>query len=181
MDYLGSEQPYGIRSNSGYLLFFPRITKYEGQDERHNKEVSEAFILSEIIIKALKATKMKAKQPIENFFDDEVFYENLGEYLDGSMGIERAEDLADIPSDFTKTFQLSQMQPMFQMNLVKLANILLDWHEDSLPEDCDLNIIDNALKESIDFDRLNSLIPKYWYTNGEFVTVTKQNLIDYFD
>ena len=124
---------------------------------------------------------MKAKQIIINFFDDEVFYENLGEYLDGSMGIEKAEELGDIPNDFTKTFQLSHMQPMFQMNLGKLVGILLDFHEDSLPEDCDENIIDKALTESIDFDKLNSLIPKYYYTNGEFVTVTKQDLIDYFE
>jgi len=47
-------QPYGIRDKGGYLLFFPKVTKYSGQEERYVREIKEAFDLAEKIIKALK-------------------------------------------------------------------------------------------------------------------------------
>lgn len=47
-------QPYGIRDKGGYLLFFPKVSKYGGQEERYIGEIKEAFDLAEKIIKALK-------------------------------------------------------------------------------------------------------------------------------
>jgi len=47
-------QPYGIRDKGGYLLFFPKVTKYDGQEKRYVSEIKEAFDLAEKIIKALK-------------------------------------------------------------------------------------------------------------------------------
>lgn len=47
-------QPYGIRNKGGYLLFFPKVSKYDGQEERYVSEIKEAFELAEKIIKALK-------------------------------------------------------------------------------------------------------------------------------
>lgn len=46
-------QPYGIRDKGGYLLFFPKIFKYNGQEERYVSEIKETFDLAEKIIKAL--------------------------------------------------------------------------------------------------------------------------------
>lgn len=46
-------QPYGIRNKGGYLLFFPKITKYNGQEERYVKEIKEVFELADRIIKTL--------------------------------------------------------------------------------------------------------------------------------
>ena len=46
-------QPYGIRHKGGYLLFFPKVSKYDGQEERYVSEIKEAFDLAEKIIKAL--------------------------------------------------------------------------------------------------------------------------------
>lgn len=51
-------QPYGIRDNGGYLLFFPEISKFTGQEQRYIKEIQEAFALSEKIIKALVNVKI---------------------------------------------------------------------------------------------------------------------------
>ncbi len=47
-------QPHGIRDKGGYLLFFPKVSKYSGQEERYVREIKEAFELAEKIIKALK-------------------------------------------------------------------------------------------------------------------------------
>lgn len=47
-------QPYGIRDKGGYLLFFTKVEKYDGQEERYASEIKEAVALAEKIIKALK-------------------------------------------------------------------------------------------------------------------------------
>ena len=50
-------QPYGIRDDGGYLLFFPTISKYTDQEERYIKEIQECFDLAEKIKKTLKNNK----------------------------------------------------------------------------------------------------------------------------
>ncbi len=46
-------QPYGIRDNGGFLLFFPKVTKWQGQEQRYIEEIQECFALAEKIIKTL--------------------------------------------------------------------------------------------------------------------------------
>lgn len=46
-------QPYGIRDEGGFLLMFPSVRKYQGQEQRYVDELKEAFELSETIMKAL--------------------------------------------------------------------------------------------------------------------------------
>lgn len=46
-------QPHGIRDDGGYLLFFPKVQKYSGQEERYITELQEVFALAEKIKKAL--------------------------------------------------------------------------------------------------------------------------------
>lgn len=40
-------KPHGIRNKNGYLLFFPRISKYSGQEERYRNELDEQFKLAD--------------------------------------------------------------------------------------------------------------------------------------
>ena len=46
--------PYGIRDKGGYLLFFPEVRKWEGQEERYVEELQEQFELAKQILNALK-------------------------------------------------------------------------------------------------------------------------------
>lgn len=46
-------QPYGIRDDGGYLLFFPKVFKYDGQEQRYIDEIKDIFALAEKIIKML--------------------------------------------------------------------------------------------------------------------------------
>ena len=57
-------QPEYIRDSRGCLVSFPKITKYEGQEERYLKEIKESYLLANIIIKAIE--KQKLTQPINN-------------------------------------------------------------------------------------------------------------------
>ena len=47
-------KPHGIRDENGFLLFFPDITKYQGQEERYRSEVEEQFRLADFLLNALK-------------------------------------------------------------------------------------------------------------------------------
>ena len=47
-------KPYGIRDENGFLLFFPDITKYQGQEERYRSEVEEQYKLADFLLSALK-------------------------------------------------------------------------------------------------------------------------------
>ena len=47
-------QPYGIRDNGGYLLFFPKVTKYQGQEQRYIDEIAASFDLAQNILKHLE-------------------------------------------------------------------------------------------------------------------------------
>jgi len=47
-------QPYGIRDARGYLLFFPKVTKYTGQEQRYVEEIQECYSLAEKIMNALR-------------------------------------------------------------------------------------------------------------------------------
>lgn len=49
-----NEEPYGIRDNTGYLVFFRSVRKYPYQDERYQKELKEMNELSDFIYTALK-------------------------------------------------------------------------------------------------------------------------------
>ena len=40
-------RPYGIRNKNGYLLFFPRITKFPDQDERYKRAIKEQMDFAE--------------------------------------------------------------------------------------------------------------------------------------
>lgn len=49
------KKPEGIRDDSGFLLFFPDRTAYQGQDERYKSEISEQQRLAEEILSLLSA------------------------------------------------------------------------------------------------------------------------------
>jgi len=48
---------YGIRDQGGFILFFPRIDKYEGQQERFGKELQQQQELANFILEALQEIK----------------------------------------------------------------------------------------------------------------------------
>lgn len=49
-------QPHGIRDRGGYLLFFPPVRKYEGQEERYRNELAQSFRLADFLLQSLKSS-----------------------------------------------------------------------------------------------------------------------------
>jgi len=65
-------QPYGIRDKGGYLLFFPTVSKYNGQEERYKEELKEVFELAEEIKQLLDKQEQKEEPTMsaEEFVTD---------------------------------------------------------------------------------------------------------------
>lgn len=49
----GSVVPHGIRDDGGYLLFFPDVQKYDGQEERYENEILTQTNQAHFILGAL--------------------------------------------------------------------------------------------------------------------------------
>jgi len=113
---------------------------------------------------------------MENFFIDDNFYSDLNEFID-HLDVDSVEE---IPNEWTWRAELSTFEPMFKLDSEIMASLVGDAYDERYGEDQDLSEkIIKALNESVDWDKLNSLIPKFYYANGEYETITKQDLIDH--
>ena len=50
----GTGNVTGIRDKGGYLLFFPRVSRYSGQNQRYADEMAQQKALAEFILSALE-------------------------------------------------------------------------------------------------------------------------------
>ena len=46
-------KPYGIRDRTGYLFFFTKISKYDGQEERYRRSIERQYALADYLLCAL--------------------------------------------------------------------------------------------------------------------------------
>jgi hypothetical protein len=51
-----NNKPHGIRNEDGFVLFFPSISKYSGQEERYRKEIEDQFKLADFLVQQLEAS-----------------------------------------------------------------------------------------------------------------------------
>lgn len=114
---------------------------------------------------------------MENFFYDDKFCEDpsdLAELLDIDE-----DNVNELPDDWKVRVELTKLEPIFNIDADDLCQMLCDCNEERLPEDFEETKTLNALKESIDFDKLRSLLPKLYYANAKFEFITKSDLINY--
>ena len=91
-------------------------------------------------------------------------------------------DIENLNNNWSIEIELADLEPCIKIDLKRLFELIYDDNEERFGEDFDDSDelkIKNCLRESIDFDKLNDLMPKYYYPNGETLTITKQDLIDY--
>jgi len=113
-----------------------------------------------------------------NFFYEDKFCSDLSDLMD-ELDIGE-EQLQHLPDGWSVKVELSKDEPMFQLKATDLEEMLYDKHQDRYTEDTpDGPIIVKALNECVDFEKLNSMIPSLYYPSSNFVTITKQDLIDY--
>lgn len=122
---------------------------------------------------------------MENFFIDDKFYTDLSDLMD-EIDIEE-ENINELPDDWSEKIQLSKLEKMFVLKksfVVDAINQQTDRWEDRYPEDANdklLDEIEKAIESGIDIDKINSLIPELYYPTNEFITITKQDLINWIN
>lgn len=107
----------------------------------------------------------------DNFYFD---FESLSEDL-----FETEEEIRALPDDYELKVNLCELEPIVVFTAEKIAEHTVD--EERYSEDgCDREVqrIIDALKESVDFEKLNSLIPKLWFPSKRFITFKKQDFIN---
>lgn len=55
------DRPHGIRNKGGFLLFFPQITKFPGQEERYQQELKQQVELANNLLNSLKNPNNETK------------------------------------------------------------------------------------------------------------------------
>lgn len=116
---------------------------------------------------------------MENFFIENEFCHDL-EDLIRIRDLENDDAIINLNDDWSCSIELSILEPMIKVTLKSIFKLLFDSNEERFSdnESDDKNIL-KALKESIDFEKLNLLIPKYYYPSNKKEIVTKQDLIDF--
>jgi len=117
---------------------------------------------------------------MENFFIETDFYPDIESYL---SDIEMEDiDIINLKDDWKVKIELTKLGPIFQYKIDHLVSDIIngtDRWDDRFPEDSDtiFKELEFAVKQSIDLDKLNSLIPKLYYPSGEFYELTKKDLL----
>src|SRR5688572_12229702 len=107
---------------------------------------------------------------MEPFFIDESYYSEVEDYLiDHEL---EKEDVEKLPDDWSIRVDAAELQPIFVLKEGWLIDAIIDSidsFEDRFPEDSDETFekIKKAIKESVDINKLNELLPKLWYPNGK--------------
>ena len=118
---------------------------------------------------------------MENFFIDDKFYSNVEELLE-DLEIETVDE---IPENYSEKAESASLEPISKgITYEYLVDTVFSYLEDRMPEDYTKEFEDkivNAIKQSLDIDKLHSLMPKLWYANNEFITITREDLISYLD
>ena len=112
---------------------------------------------------------------MKNIFYNDNFYYDIKDLIETCFD----NNKLDLPNEIT--VELSTLESVFDVNVNDLAQLLADNNEDRLNinnNDEEEEII-KALNDSIDFNKLNSLLPLYNYPNDKFVKLTKEELKSY--
>lgn len=118
---------------------------------------------------------------MENFFIEDKFYNDIESLL---IDFEIDEDnIAELPDDWSQEVILGTLEPVFDLNQESFERMLYGWFgDDRMPEDWDEkleNKITEAIRQSVDFEKLSNLLPKFYYGYGEKAIITKQDLLEY--
>lgn len=91
------------------------------------------------------------------------------------------DNVNELEDDWNVIVELSDLEPIFNIDAENLCQLLADANEDRLSEDFDEEAkVLKALKETIDFGKLKDALPKLYYPNNKFQTITKADFVEWF-
>lgn len=121
---------------------------------------------------------------MENFFYNENFHLDLDSLL-CDLGLYEEKDVQELPDDWSINIQMATLEPVCQLNGDELIEVIIDYIEDTFierfPEDSDKTFdkIKQALIHGVYTNEINEAMPRLYYPNQEFQTITKQDLLEY--
>jgi hypothetical protein len=119
------------------------------------------------------------KLNMENFYWQGEYYDDIDDLLSTVLQGDLVW-IREMPEEGCITIELSDLKPAFQLDCETLSEILVFKYEDDLPEEfLEQENLEEVLKQSVDFEKLNKLIPKYYYPNGKFVKISKNELLEF--
>lgn len=115
---------------------------------------------------------------MENIFHNDIFFSSGDELLEWIEDNEECT-IEELPEDYIIEINNSDYEPVFKIDI--------DWIIDRIPEERysedgverEIDKISKALSECIDFDKLNSMIPRLHYSQYKAVKLTKADLLKY--
>jgi len=105
-------------------------------------------------------------------------------YYNENFYHELSDLVADIDLDMLKagdtiTVEDCDLEPIGVLSVDLLTELLMDKWEDRQSEDgLEYDKIEKVIKENIDFDKINELLPKLYYPNGKEITFTYEQLME---
>ena len=105
-------------------------------------------------------------------------------YYNENFYHELSDLVADIDLDMLKvgdtiTVEDCDLEPIGKLSVDLLTELLMDKWEDRQSEDrLEYDKVEKVIKENIDFDKINALLPELWYPNGKEITFTYEQLME---
>ena len=115
---------------------------------------------------------------IHFFYEDKFFY-HIGDLLT-FLNIDDPNKLRD---DWEISVEISDMEPIFKLDVESMCKMLHDCNEERFPENPSVSLdkkIESAIEQAIDFNKLASLLPKFYYPSGKHMVIKKSDFINFF-
>lgn len=107
-------------------------------------------------------------------YDDEYFFEDLYDLLE-HLDITK-EDVVGKPDDYCLCVNVCKLEPIFHFDADFIADCIDDERcSEYGDEKHDVAVI---LAREIDFDKINSLMPKLWYPTSEKAIFSKEEILN---
>jgi len=111
---------------------------------------------------------------MENFFYDDKFFSDFGEFIE-LLEDENDCEINELPEDFSVELVESELKPILILSIDDINIDSENYSEDN--EESEEEDILKVLKENIDFEKINSLIPKNYHRTKNKQVLTKEILL----
>jgi len=111
---------------------------------------------------------------MENFFYDDKFYGYFEDFIE-SIEEENDCEINELPEDFSVELGESELKPILILSIDDINIDSENYSEDN--EDWEQENILKVLKENIDFEKINSLMPKNYHRTKNKQVLTKEMLL----
>ena len=132
------------------------------KDESSNKAHSEPLQQTDVICCSFN-----------NFFCDDEFYRDLKTFID--INYETDFDFSSLDENYQIHCVSGLLLPIITYDVEKIADLAEEFSEEYAEEEYEE--IKDSISQCVDFEKLNSLIPKLYYPIGKSFSITKADLV----